>query len=161
MANRNYPVLVALTLLLLAGGVAGTGLLQPNERKTELARSSWAQDGVTLVWAIRPKDLISCRSAGYSLRRVQRAYGSDVPLVVASVDADTPWVESMLRSERLTATIRRISEREYRSFFSSTASPRIYVLHNGRVVSSHVLNARDVHERDGIEQVLRRLAVRS
>lgn len=160
MANRNVPVVVALALLLLAGGVAGTELLRPNPRETELARSPWVQEGVTLVWAVRPKDLISCRSAGYSLRRVQRAYG-DVRLVVASVDADTPWVASMLRSERLTATIRQIPEREYRSFFSSTATPRIYVLHDGQLVSSHVLNARDVRERDGLEQVLRRLAVRS
>lgn len=161
MATRIVPVVVALGLLLAAAGVAATGVVRSHAQAAEDARGSWNDEGVTLVWAIRPKDLISCRSAGYSLRRIQRAYGSDLRLVVASVNADTPWVESMLASERLTATIRRISEREYRSVFSGTASPRIYVLQDGRVVSTHVLDGSDVHERDEMEQVLRTLIVRS
>lgn len=79
-------------------------------------------------------------------------------LVVASVGADTAWVASMIREERLHATIERISERDYRRDFGSTSTPRIYVMERGLSVSSHKLDAENLLEKDSVERVLDRVA---
>lgn len=159
MAARKLQAVVVLAVLLAAG--AGARTFARNAASPAPARvpGAWATDGVTLLWALRSRDLVSCRSAGYSLRRIQRQYGGSVRLVVASVGADTAWVGSMLRGERLRAAVRAVTEEEYRRWFGRAATPRLYVLRGDSVVSAHAPDfAAAGTDTDALERVLGRFA---
>lgn len=85
-----------------------------------------------VLWVVSTRDLLSCRTAGLVLRRVQRARPRH-PLTLVAIGADSAWARSFLREERVRARVRTLSEREYHDTFGRSPTPMIYVLRSGRV----------------------------
>jgi hypothetical protein len=108
-------------------GAAAYAVGRPVLAGAEQPLPGWKVEGRSIVWALRPRDFLSCRTAGSVLRQIQN---SDLaaPLTLVSVRGDSAWAASLLRSERLAGKVYVVSEREYRRRFRQTFTPMVFIL---------------------------------
>jgi hypothetical protein len=91
-----------------------------------------------LVWVLQPADCIACQSPSRRLRTLQRALRSELDLVAVVVGgdavADSTFVASCLRQERLAAPVHHLSTAAYQNAFGDAPIPALYLVRDGRVV---------------------------
>lgn len=115
-------------------------------------------DSVTLQWVFRAGDLLSCRTSARDLRHASLAYGSRVKIHAVAVATDVELVRGFLRSERLTAEVVPVSEREYRQHLGSVPTPSVAIVQNGRMLELFGAGNLHIPGRQGTDQLDQTLA---
>lgn len=92
----------------------------------------WSGQERAILWFVRPKDLLSCNTAGRILRHVMAEERTRANLTVIGVGADSTWTASLLNTERLRGQVRIVSEREYARMLGDHPTPAIQILRGGR-----------------------------
>lgn len=87
----------------------------------------------TVQWVFTARDLISCKSAAYTLRHL-RAVDPSVAVVAYGIDVKEVEVRSFLRSERLDVELVIGSARSYEKQFNRRPLSGLYVLWGDSVV---------------------------
>jgi len=142
MVTRTARGALILALLLGGGGCGDPRAADPLPVGREFPgfARSWAPWEV--VWVIRPEDFLTCQTVARGVRAFQRAPGVPVPVTVVYVgDSHADWVRDFLRRQRIQATVRTASERQFADWFGQPAAPRVYLLRRGRVADQ--VSARD------------------
>ena len=132
---RTIGLSLAISLVFAAAAFGG-GVVRRNNNEIDFLSSVGLRiEPQSIIWAVRPGDLLSCHTAGSILRRVERARPGKVPLslVVVGSEGDVAWGASLLRVERLHGQVRLVSEAAFRSAFGVQPTPTVFVLHRGQV----------------------------
>jgi hypothetical protein len=129
-------------------GAVSVGLLCLNAPAATQARASFAvargsvapevaskrsESQIVVQWVFRAGDLLDCRTSATELRRAQVRFGTRIHVSVLAVDVDPGVVRALLRSERVTAEVVHLTEREYARDFGALQAPVVFVVRSGRV----------------------------
>jgi hypothetical protein len=125
-------------------------MLQPGSP----APGNWAAaEGVpTLVWAVTPDQLITCETAAYELRSIERLHRESIRLTIASTHANQALLREFLEKKRLAhLPVTLMSGREFHATFPSDA-PYMVIVQDGKVLEAFradkdALRAPGFHER--------------
>lgn len=132
------PAVLALALACAACGAPWGERAQPLA-VGDAAPTAWsapADDALTVVWALRSADVVTCATAAGEIRHVQRAYGGRVRAMAVTSGRDSALVASFFRAERLERLPRQhLSERDFRAQTGGEAAPTVYVVRDGVVVA--------------------------
>jgi hypothetical protein len=131
--GRRIVLPLTLLLALAWGGFACTVPLRDSPARLSVGREVpeflRAEPGmVTLAWAFRADDMLSCGNAAMSLRHAVARYGKNIRLVAMPVGDDAGLAESFMRRQRLDPEIRRLELNQYRRALGSTQVPAIFVI---------------------------------
>lgn len=132
----GFPLIILLALAL--GGFACTGTPGQGPARLSVGREVpeylRAEPGmVTIAWAFRADDMLSCGNAAMSLRHASARFGPNLRLVAIPVGDDAGLAESFLRRQRVPAEIRRLSPRDYARALGSTQVPALFVIQDRHV----------------------------
>ena len=95
-----------------------------------------APGALTVVWALRSADVVTCATAAHEIRYIQRAYGGRVRAMAVTSGRDSALVASFFRAERLASLPRRhLSDSEFRAETGGADAPAVYVVRDGVVVA--------------------------
>jgi hypothetical protein len=133
MKRRSLTLIVPAGLLLT--GIAAAPLLLASPTQTRSAR---APDTIRprVQWVFREADLMSCRSATYTLRHLRSQFGSRVDVVAVGIGVDEAYVRNYLRAERLDVPLTSTSAEAYTRDYGTQPATGLYVILGGRVVES-------------------------
>lgn len=134
--------------ILVAVGPAFTSKVRASAPDTEvwqtrLNRASFIvnqkHDGrVTIAWAFRVEDLLSCSNSAMTLRHVKARFGDRVELVAVAVGEDPGIVDSFMRRQRLAPQIVRMSKEEYEQAYTSDPLPSMHLITDGHIRNTAV-----------------------
>jgi len=142
MVARTARGALILAVLLAGGGCGERQAADPPPVRGAFPSFARAWAPWEAVWVIRPEDFLACQTAAKGVRAFQRAPGAPVPLTVVYVgESHTEWVHAFLRRQRIRATVRTASERQFAEWLGQPATPRVYLLRRGQVADQ--VSARD------------------
>jgi hypothetical protein len=136
MVRRTLVSLTTALAAVLSAGARPLGAQSAVPRAAAYAPAAVSPAPVTVEWAFRRDDLMTCRTSAGELRHLRARFGSQVRIQVVAVDTDAEYVASFLRTERLEAGVTFLSEREYRTRYGNEATPVVFASlpGGGRVV---------------------------
>lgn len=119
---------------LIGCGWTGSTRPDPIEAGSD-APSFWVAEPEQVVvgWTLTEGDLLRCETEADELRRLQRHLGPRMKLTVVAVGADSNRVASFFRTERLSADLVALDEKEFRRRFGPALLPSLYVVRNGKI----------------------------
>lgn len=102
--------------------------------ETALQSAGRSPRAPSLRWIFRQQDLLTCRTAAYTLRHLNATLGDKIEIIAVPVGIDENVVRSFLRAERLPIGLSAISEYEMSGRYGDTPPPGLYVLLGDSVV---------------------------
>lgn len=139
MGARALAAAVAAALAACGGPGAELALGAADTVPAAWLPVSHAHSGAALVWVFRTEDCLTCQGFDFALRRLQRTYGSAVPLAAVHVGhaahASIPRAFFSRRRVVLSAET-RIDPREFSRRYGEVAMPALLAVREGRIVWS-------------------------
>lgn len=135
---KRLPVPRRAAALLLANGVLATVVLLAHASPTAQVVTSTppARSRPTVLWVFKEADLMSCKSATYTLRRLRGRLGQQVDVVAVGLGVNESSGRAFLRAQRLDVQFASLSESAIQARYRTAAEPGLYVLVGNHVVQS-------------------------
>lgn len=160
-AQRKMSSTSALVLFGLAGWACDNAAASgPGDPLPHVGQSG---SRPALVWTFDAVDCLGCELTEPSrvIRHLQSRFGEEVEVVVLALSSETekdqPTVAGFLRSQRVAAKIRIVSQREYTKAFGGSATvPSLYVADQKGVIRDVVYGHRalDLEQLNGVMEQL-------
>lgn len=132
--RSSRPLALIVATAILAGcqrGEAAAPLAVGTAAPAALAASS--SNAVRATWIFDGADLLRCRSSARELRHLQARFGDGVEVRAIALDADSAYVRSFFRLQRVHAPVLYLDRDAARSALPGAVAPALYVTRGGRI----------------------------